>query len=65
MVVVAHRDRLARFGVERLINHNNGERVVLNAVAHSPPQELTDAILSILTVFSARVSGFRRYHNER
>ena len=66
-VVVAHRDRLARFGVElieRLINQNNGELVVLDAVAHSPPQELTHDILSILTVFSARVSRFRRYHNQ-
>lgn len=66
-LVVAHKDRLARFGfdlIEYLVKYNGGTIVVLEQVVHSPEQELVQDILNILTVFSARVNGLRRYRRE-
>ena len=66
-VVVAYRDRLARFGtelIETLLERNGGELVVLNHRDLSPEEELTTHLLAILTIFSARVNGLRRYHKE-
>ncbi len=66
-VVVAHKDRLARFGAEvfaYLLGQNGGELVVLNRDTLSPEEEVCADVLSILTVFSARVNGLRRYHNQ-
>ena len=66
-VVVAYRDRLARFGtelIETLLERNGGELVVLNQRDLSPEEELTTDLLAVLTVFGARVNGLRRYHKE-
>ena len=66
-VVVAYRDRLARFGtelIEVLLRQNGGQLVVLNQRDLSPEEELTPDLLAILTVFSARVNGLRRYRQE-
>ena len=66
-VVVAYRDRLARFGtelIETLLERNGGELVVLNQRDLSPEEELTADLISILTVFGARVNGLRRYRKE-
>jgi predicted site-specific integrase-resolvase len=66
-IVVAHKDRLARFGfelIEYLVNKNGGEILVLDKVSFSPHRELVEDILSILTVFSCRMHGLRRYHTE-
>ena len=65
--MVAYRDRLARFGtelIETLLERNGGELVVLNHRDLSPEEELTTDLLAILTIFSARVNGLRRYHKE-
>ena len=61
-VVVAHRDTLARFGIDLiryLIEQNGGELVVLDQTEHSPQEERTAAILAILPVFSCRMHGLR------
>ena len=66
-VVVAYRDRLARFGtelIETLLERNGGELVVLNQRDLSPEEELTADLIAILTVFGARVNGLRRYRKE-
>ena len=66
-VVVAYRDRLARFGtelIETLLERNGGELVVLNQRDLSPEEELTTDLIAILTVFGARVNGLRRYRKE-
>ena len=66
-VVVAHRDRLARFGgevIQFLVEQNGGEVVVLNEHVYSPEQELTEDLLTILHVFSRRLSGLRRYRDQ-
>ena len=63
-LVVAHRDRLARFGFELiqwLVEQNGGNIVVLNQSDASPETELTEDLLAILDTFSCRMHGLRRY----
>ena len=63
-LVVAHRDRLARFGVELiryLVEFNGGELLVLDSPVRSAEQELTEDLLAILHVFSGRMHGRRVY----
>ena len=67
-VVVAHRDRLARFGgevIQFLVEQNGGEIVVLDKTVYSPEEELTVSdLLAILHAFSSRMSGLRRYRDQ-
>jgi predicted site-specific integrase-resolvase len=66
-VVVAYKDRLARFGyelVERIISRNGGRVMVLNEVSLSPSEELTQDLLTILHVFSCRLCGIRKYREK-
>ena len=66
-LVIAHRDRLCRFGIEviqYMVEQNGGELVVLDASVHSPTEELTADLLAILHVFSCRMHGLRRYRNK-
>ena len=67
-VVVAHRDRLARFGVdliEWLLERNGGQVVVLSKSAHtSPSDELLHDLLAVLSVFAARMHGLRKYRDQ-
>ena len=66
-VVVAHKDRLARFGfelIEWVIQQSAGKIVVLKQTTLSPEQELTNDLLSILHVFSCRMHGLRNYKNQ-
>jgi putative resolvase len=67
-VVVAHRDRLARFGfdlLEWLIERNGGEVVVLSKSHHtSPTDELLQDLRALLSVFAARMPGLRKYRDE-
>ena len=62
-VVVTHRDRFCRFNFdifERIIKeYSNGVIVVLDKTETSPEQEVVNDLLSIITVFSARVHGLR------
>ena len=66
-IVVAYKDRLARFGaelIENIISKNGGELLVLNRIDMSPEQELSEDILQILHVFSCRINGMRKYGNQ-
>ena len=66
-LVVAYRDRLARFGAELIdfiLQQNGGKLVVLNEVSLSPEQELTTDLLTILHVFSCRLHGLRKYRDK-
>ena len=66
-IIVAHRDRLARFGdevIQFLVEQNGGEVVVLNETVYSPEEELTADLLAILHVFSCRMSGLRKYRDQ-
>lgn len=65
-VVVAHRDRLSRFGFElfELIFDRFGVsiQVLSDPDIKEPINELTKDLLSIITVFTARYHGSRAYH---
>lgn len=66
-IVVAHKDRLARFGfdlIEFMVRKNGGEIVVLDDSRASPQAELTADLLNILHVFSCRMHGLRRYKSQ-
>lgn len=66
-VIVAHRDRLARFGfelIELVLEQNGGKLLVLDKNVHSPQSELTNDLLAILTVFSCRMHGLRNYRTK-
>jgi predicted site-specific integrase-resolvase len=67
-IVVAHSDRLARFGIELIrwvVERNGGKIVVLGKSAKgSPADELTQDLLAILAVFSARMHGLRKYRDK-
>ena len=66
-LVVAHRDRLARFGIDlirQVIEQNGGKLVVLEETFLSPEQELTNDLLNIVHVFSARMHGLRSYKKQ-
>ena len=66
-IVVAYKDRLARFGydlIKRVVNRAGGRIVVLNEVSLSPSGELTQDLLAILHAFSCRLCGVRKYREE-
>ena len=66
-VVVAHKDRLARFGgeiIEFLVEQNGGEIVVLDDKSHSRQEELREDLLSVLNVFSRRLHGLRKHRDQ-
>lgn len=66
-VVVAYRDRLCRFGYELLediFSRHETPIVVLNHKESSKEEEMVQDLLSILTVFSCRVNGIRKYHQK-
>ena len=63
-VVVAHKDRLARFGydlLEHLCKVNGCGLVVMNQESLSPEQEMVQDMLAIVHCFSARLYGLRNY----
>lgn len=63
-LVVAHRDRLCRFGfelIQYMVEQNGGKIIVLDQTVHSPESELTADLLSILQIFSCRMHGLRKY----
>jgi len=63
-VVVAHKDRLSRFGFDLIkwfIEKQGGKLLVLDGTNLSSQQELVNDILSIIHVFSCRIHGLRQY----
>ena len=66
-VVVAYRDRLCRFGFELLewfFSKNSVKLVVLEQQELSPQQELVADLLSVITDFSSRIHGLRKYRDK-
>lgn len=66
-IVVAHKDRLARFGfdlIRYIIERSGGRLVVLSQNIFSPEEELTKDLLNILHVFSCRMHGLRNYKKQ-
>ena len=63
-LVLAHQDRLARFGYELLAHLCATHRctlLVLNQETFSPEQEMAQDLLAIVHGFSSRLSGLRNY----
>lgn len=63
-LVVAHKDRLVRFGFEwfEAFCERHGTRLlIVNGDTLSPEQELVQDLLSVVHVFSARLYGLRSY----
>ena len=64
MLVVAHQDRLARFGfelLEHLCRKHGCELLVLNTEKVSPEQEMVQDLMAITQCFSSRLCGLRNY----
>ena len=63
-ILIAHRDRLVRFGYdyfEAFCERHHTELLVVNGDSLSPEQELVQDLIAIVTVFSARLHRLRSY----
>jgi putative resolvase len=66
-VVVAHKDRLARFGtelIEWVLNQAGTSLVILDRDQLSYAEKLTQDLMAIVHVFSCRFKGKRRYKSK-
>jgi putative resolvase len=67
-IVIAHKDRLCRFGydlVEALVNRSGCKIIVANQNNLSVHQELVEDLLAIVHCFSCRIYGSRTYAKEK
>jgi putative resolvase len=63
-LIVAHKDRLVRFGFEwfaAFCERHGTQLVIVNGNTFSPEQELVQDLLAIVQIFSARLYGLRSY----
>src|SRR5713101_4097556 len=63
-VVLAHQDRLVRFGYTLLVHlcrTHHCELLLMNTEELSPEQELVQDLITITRLFSSRLSGLRNY----
>lgn len=68
-VVIAYKDRLARFGFDLIENiiktHSSGKIKILNkSEEKTPSEELTEDIIAIMNVYVAKVNGLRKYEKK-
>jgi predicted site-specific integrase-resolvase len=66
-LILAHRDRLTRFGFEwfeHLTKTNGCELLVLNQERLSPEQEMVQDLMTIVHRFSSRLYGLRNYRKK-
>jgi putative resolvase len=69
-LVVAHKDRLARFGydlIEHIIKkYSNGKIIVMNEKEEiEPEEEMVKDVLQIMNVFVAKMNGRRKYGTKK
>lgn len=67
VLVVAHKDRLVRFGFELitwLCETNSCNLIVLNDQQLSPAEQMVEDILAILNCFSSHLYGLRKYKSQ-
>jgi len=63
-IYITYKDRFVRFGYdwfEQFCSRFNTKIEVLNNPESSPQQELVEDLISIIQVFSCRISGLRKY----
>lgn len=66
-IVIAHKDRLVRFGYEwfkKFTSDHGCNLTVMNAETLSPEAEMTRDLLSIIHCFSSRLYGLRKYRKQ-
>lgn len=66
-IVIAHKDRLVRFGYEwfeKFCRDHGTTLTVMNAETLSPEEEMTQDLLSIIHCFSSRLYGLRKYKKQ-
>ena len=64
LILIAHRDRLVRFGYEwfEAFCERHGTKIlIMSGETQSPEKEMVEDLLAIVTVFSARFHGLRSY----
>lgn len=64
MVVIAHKDRLARFGIDlvaHLCEQHQCDLVIMNTESLSPETEMVQDLMAIIHCFSSRLYGLRNY----
>ena len=67
LIVVAHKDRLVRFGfefVECFCQLKNCQIEIINNTYKTPHQELVDDFMAIMHCFSSKLYFLRRYKEE-
>jgi predicted site-specific integrase-resolvase len=63
-LVLAHKDRLARFGFDllaHLCQRHDCELLVINSEKLSPEQEMVQDLMTVVHCFSSRLYGLRNY----
>ena len=66
-VIITYKDRLARFAFELLewqFSLYGCKITVINIESSSPEKELTEDLMTIIHVFSARLYGLRKYKSK-
>ena len=66
-LVIAHKDRLARFGFDLLAylcQRSECQILLLNTETLSPEQEMVQDLMTITHCFSGRLSGLRNYRKD-
>jgi predicted site-specific integrase-resolvase len=68
-LVVAYKDRLARFGYEMVENiikiYSKGKIVIINkSEEQTPTEEVTKDIIAIMNVYTAKINGLRKYKSK-
>ena len=66
-VLIAHKDRLVRFGfdlLDHLSREHGCEIIVVNQESLSPEQEMVEDLLAIVHTFSCRLYGMRKYKKQ-
>jgi predicted site-specific integrase-resolvase len=63
-IIIAHKDRLARFGfdlLQHICEKNNTMLTVINIEKLSPEQEMVQDLMTIIHCFSSRLYELRNY----
>lgn len=68
-LVVTYKDRLARFGfdiIKYLIEtYSDGRIIIVNALEEKTPmEEISEDIISIMNIYTAKINGLRKYKNK-
>ena len=66
-LIIAHKDRLCRFGFEffeYFAKEHNCELIVVNQPSLSPQEEIVQDMLSIVHTFSSRLYGLEKHKKE-